>query len=213
AALTALPAVREKLLTDPEQELRLRLAQALEAAGDPAAATTAALDALELMTDRAVDLAGPRTHPPRLAAAARAVLARTAAVERPPGPPGPGRAAHRTAAGRDRPAGPGRAVRRRPGPPRAGPPPRPAGPRSPRAAGGRPPLREHPRAHRRARRLAARAAGDRVSGPLARRCPRDPPRRPGSTGPHRAGGERAGDAARAGPRPHRGGGGGGRGHR
>ena len=83
AALTALPAVREKLLTDPEQELRLRLAQALEAAGDPAAATTAALDALELMTDRAVDLADPRTDPQRLATAAHAVLARTLGIERP----------------------------------------------------------------------------------------------------------------------------------
>src|SRR5699024_41380 len=83
AALTALPAVREKLLTDPEQELRLRLAQALEAAGDPAAATTAALDALELMTDRAVDLRDPRTDRQRPATAAHAVLARTLGIERP----------------------------------------------------------------------------------------------------------------------------------
>src|SRR5699024_12013697 len=53
AALTALPTVRDQLLADPEQELRLRLAQALEGAGDHPAATTAALDALELMDDRA----------------------------------------------------------------------------------------------------------------------------------------------------------------
>lgn len=83
AALTALPAVRAQLLTDPEQELRLRLAQALEGAGDHPAATTAALDALELMDDRAVDLADPRTDPQRLATAAHAVLARTLSTERP----------------------------------------------------------------------------------------------------------------------------------
>lgn len=83
AALTALPRVRGQLLTDPEQELRLRLAQALEGAGEPAAATTAALDVLELLADRAVDLADPRADPQRLVTAAHAVLARTLGVEHP----------------------------------------------------------------------------------------------------------------------------------
>ncbi|MDN5821280.1 MAG: hypothetical protein L0H39_07305, partial [Brachybacterium sp.] len=77
AALAALPAVREQLLIDPEQELRLRLAQALEGAGEAAAATTAALDVLELIADGADDIADPRTDPERLATAAHAVLART----------------------------------------------------------------------------------------------------------------------------------------
>lgn len=99
AALTALPGVREQLLTDPEQELRLRLAQALEGAGDRAAAITAALDVLELIADRAagvgagagagggvdvdVDARNPRTDPERLATAAHAVLARTLGLEHP----------------------------------------------------------------------------------------------------------------------------------
>ena len=95
AALAALPAVRAQLLTDPEPELRLRLAQALEGAGDLAAATTSALDALELLeaaqtaTDPLTDpltgtLAGdPAGDPSRLATAAHAVLARTLRTERP----------------------------------------------------------------------------------------------------------------------------------
>ncbi|WP_394216182.1 hypothetical protein [Brachybacterium vulturis] len=89
AALAALPAVREQLLVDPEQELRLRLAQVLEGAGENAAATTAALDVLDLIAERAVALAvdvdarDPRTDPERLATAAHAVLARTLGVERP----------------------------------------------------------------------------------------------------------------------------------
>lgn len=52
AALSALPAVRDQMLRDPEAELRLRLAQALEGAGDEAGATTAALDVLDLLEDR-----------------------------------------------------------------------------------------------------------------------------------------------------------------
>ncbi|MDN6399665.1 MAG: hypothetical protein L0K01_04315 [Brachybacterium sp.] len=91
AALTALPVVREQLLADPEQELRLRLAQSLEGAGERAAATTAALDVLELIADRdagvgadvAVEASDPRTDPERLAAAAHAVLARTLGIEHP----------------------------------------------------------------------------------------------------------------------------------
>lgn len=85
AALAALPAVRERLLRDPERELRLRLAQALEGAGDSAAATTAALDVLELIADDALalDAADPRADPERLVTAAHAVLARTLGVEHP----------------------------------------------------------------------------------------------------------------------------------
>ncbi|MGO2557435.1 hypothetical protein [Brachybacterium sp.] len=83
AALAALPAVRAQLLTDPEQELRLRLAQALEGAGEGAAATTAALDVLELIEDAADDVTDPRTDPERLATAAHAVLARTLGTSRP----------------------------------------------------------------------------------------------------------------------------------
>ena len=85
AALTALPAVRERLLTDPEPELRLRLAQALEGAGQSEAATTAALDVLELIADRAVavDAADPRSDPDRLATSAHAVLSRTLGVTHP----------------------------------------------------------------------------------------------------------------------------------
>ncbi|ASK66029.1 hypothetical protein CFK39_09615 [Brachybacterium avium] len=83
AALAALPAVRAQLLTDPEHELRLRLAQSLEGAGEAAAATTAALDLLELLADGADDAADPRTDPERLATAAHAVLARTLGVSHP----------------------------------------------------------------------------------------------------------------------------------
>lgn len=83
AALAALPELRDRLLVDPEQELRLRLAQSLEGLGDEAGATTAALDVLDLITDRAVDLADPGTDPERLATSAHAVLARTLGVRRP----------------------------------------------------------------------------------------------------------------------------------
>ena len=58
AALEALPAVRDQVLGDPEPLLMVRLAQACEGAGDPATATTLALDALEQM-DEAGGLDGP----------------------------------------------------------------------------------------------------------------------------------------------------------
>ncbi|MGP9538188.1 hypothetical protein ACT3SP_09250 [Brachybacterium sp. AOP43-C2-M15] len=61
AALSALPAVRERLLVDPEPELRLRLAQTLEALGDEAGATTAALDVLELLEGRAAGVPAAET--------------------------------------------------------------------------------------------------------------------------------------------------------
>lgn len=76
AALAALPEVRAQLLGDQEPVLRLRLAQALEAAGDLPAATTQALDVLELLEGRAPD-------PLRLAVSAHAVLARTLASTHP----------------------------------------------------------------------------------------------------------------------------------
>src|SRR5699024_6426995 len=65
AALNALPAVREQLLVDPERELRVRLAQALEGAGEPAAATTAALDLLELVEEQQVESEQPVADPLR----------------------------------------------------------------------------------------------------------------------------------------------------
>ncbi|WP_422116336.1 hypothetical protein [Brachybacterium sp. UNK5269] len=83
AALTALPAVSERLLVDPEQELRLRLAQALEAVGDTAGATTAALDVLELAEQEEADAGGPVADLSRTATAAHAVLARTLGIEHP----------------------------------------------------------------------------------------------------------------------------------
>ncbi|AXK46899.1 hypothetical protein [Brachybacterium saurashtrense] len=108
AALSALPAVRDQMLRDPEAELRLRLAQALEGAGDEAGATTAALDVLDLLEDRgagegpdahaagahgdgaqdpgphgAVPAPGTAEGPARLATAAHAVLARTLCTQRP----------------------------------------------------------------------------------------------------------------------------------
>lgn len=83
AALSVLPSVRERLLRDPEPELRLRLAQTLEELGDLPAATTAALDALDLLADREADLADPRSDPERLATAAHAVLARTLGTVQP----------------------------------------------------------------------------------------------------------------------------------
>src|SRR5699024_5665563 len=49
AALESLPAVREQILGEPEPLLRLRLAQALEGAGDHDAASTLALDVLEML--------------------------------------------------------------------------------------------------------------------------------------------------------------------
>ncbi|MGO1481788.1 MAG: hypothetical protein ACTHWF_11770 [Brachybacterium sp.] len=83
AALAALPGVREKLLVDPERELRVRLAQALEGAGDTAGATTAALDLLELIEDQETAAGGPLGDPARTAIAAHAVLARTLLREHP----------------------------------------------------------------------------------------------------------------------------------
>lgn len=83
AALTALPAVRERLLVDPEKELRLRLAQALEAVGDTGGATTAALDVLELVEQEEADAGNAVDDVSRTATAAHAVLARTLGIEHP----------------------------------------------------------------------------------------------------------------------------------
>ncbi|MCT1653579.1 hypothetical protein [Brachybacterium muris] len=73
AALEALPTVQDQLLGDPEPLLMVRLAQALEAVGDPAAATTLALDVLERMDE------GPEVaaDPQRARTSANALLART----------------------------------------------------------------------------------------------------------------------------------------
>ena len=73
AALEALPTVKDQLLGDPEPLLMVRLAQALEAVGDPAAATTLALDVLERMDE------GPEAaaDPQRARTSANALLART----------------------------------------------------------------------------------------------------------------------------------------
>lgn len=73
AALEALPTVRDQLLGDPEPLLMVRLAQALEAVGDPSAATTLALDVLERMDE------GPEAaaDPQRARTSANALLART----------------------------------------------------------------------------------------------------------------------------------------
>ncbi|MGP9745353.1 hypothetical protein [Brachybacterium sp. AOP29-B2-41] len=83
AALSALPAVRERLLVDPELELRLHLAQALEGMGDLPGATTAALDLLELSELAEVEADGPRADPARTVIGAHAVLARTLGIEHP----------------------------------------------------------------------------------------------------------------------------------
>jgi hypothetical protein len=83
AALAVLPEVREHLLVDPERELRLRLAQALEAVGDTAGATSLALDVLELSELRAAEGGEAPSDPWRLDTGAHAVLARTLARERP----------------------------------------------------------------------------------------------------------------------------------
>ena len=83
AALAALPGVREQLLIDPERELRLRLAQALEGAGDLAGATTAALDLLELIEEQDSAADAPLADPARTAIAAHALLARTLFREHP----------------------------------------------------------------------------------------------------------------------------------
>lgn len=73
AALEALPTVQDQLLGDPEPLLMVRLAQALEAVGDPAAATTLALDVLERMDE------GPEVaaDPQRARTSTNALLART----------------------------------------------------------------------------------------------------------------------------------------
>ena len=83
AALAALPTVRGALLEDPEQELRLRLAQALEAVGDTDGATGQALDVLELCESRAAEGGPTGPDPFRLETGAHAVLSRTLARERP----------------------------------------------------------------------------------------------------------------------------------
>ncbi|MFC0675875.1 hypothetical protein, partial [Brachybacterium hainanense] len=77
--LEALPRVADRLLGDPrsaEMTLRMRLAQALEGAGDRAGAMRQALDVLELADDLALDGA-EALDPQRAATAAHAVLART----------------------------------------------------------------------------------------------------------------------------------------
>lgn len=86
AALDALPAARADLLGAPEPLLRLRLAQALEAAGLTESATTAALDALELLEEVDADPeaeASRRADPHRVRIAAHAVLARTLRASHP----------------------------------------------------------------------------------------------------------------------------------
>lgn len=85
-ALDALPAARADLLGAPEPLLRLRLAQALEAAGLTESATTAALDALELLEEVDADPeaeASRRADPHRVRIAAHAVLARTLRASHP----------------------------------------------------------------------------------------------------------------------------------
>ncbi|MGO3313929.1 MAG: hypothetical protein ACTIMA_09175 [Brachybacterium tyrofermentans] len=83
AALDAVPVVREQLPGDPETQLRVGLAQALELMGDRASATSQALDALERIEQADADAGGARPDPLRLATAARTVLARTLGTERP----------------------------------------------------------------------------------------------------------------------------------
>lgn len=83
AALSVLPQVRERMLVDPERELRLYLAQSLEGAGDLTGATTAALDLLELIELAEVDADGPLGDPARTLIGAHAVLARTLGIEHP----------------------------------------------------------------------------------------------------------------------------------
>lgn len=86
AALDALSAARADLLGAPEPLLRLRLAQALEAAGLTDSATTAALDALELLEEVDADPeaeASRRADPHRVRIAAHAVLARTLRASHP----------------------------------------------------------------------------------------------------------------------------------
>ncbi|MGP5640426.1 hypothetical protein ACTXO9_11810 [Brachybacterium tyrofermentans] len=83
AALDAVPAVRAQLPGDPETQLRVGLARALELVGDRAAATTQALDALERLEQADADAGGSLPDPLRLATAARTVLARTLGTERP----------------------------------------------------------------------------------------------------------------------------------
>lgn len=83
AALSVLPEVRERMLVDPERELRLYLAQSLEGAGDLAGATTAALDLLEQIELAEADADGPLGDPARTLIGAHAVLARTLGIEHP----------------------------------------------------------------------------------------------------------------------------------
>ena len=77
SALSALPSVRQQVLGDPETALRLHLAQALEATGDPEGATTQALDVLDTIAQQEAEVQQPRRDPQRTATAAHAVLART----------------------------------------------------------------------------------------------------------------------------------------
>nr|WP_245349488.1 hypothetical protein [Brachybacterium fresconis] len=83
SALSALPAVRQQILGDPETALRLHLAQALEATGDPEGATTQALDVLDTIAQQEADTPQLRRDPQRTATAAHAVLARTLALTHP----------------------------------------------------------------------------------------------------------------------------------
>src|SRR5699024_12510065 len=83
AALESLPAVREQILGEPEPLLRLRLAQALEGAGDHDAASTLALDVLEMLAPGEVQQPVAGADPERLATAAHAVLARTLGTSHP----------------------------------------------------------------------------------------------------------------------------------
>lgn len=83
SALAALPVVRDRLLVDPERELRLHLAQTLELLGDDAGATSAALDVLEAVDQEEAGTDAGIGDPTRAATAAHAVLARTLGPERP----------------------------------------------------------------------------------------------------------------------------------
>ena len=83
SALSALPAVREQILGEPETDLRLRLAQALEATGDAEGATTQALDVLERIAQHEAQTGQLRRDPQRTVTAAHTVLARTLALSHP----------------------------------------------------------------------------------------------------------------------------------
>lgn len=83
SALAALPAVIDRLPFDPERELRLSLAQALELQGDREGATTQALDVLEQIVQEELETQEEAADPRRTATAAHTVLSRTLSPEHP----------------------------------------------------------------------------------------------------------------------------------